>query len=803
MYSINDKAMLSFIIIFCSSALWPKLPSITLLLCAICVLIFCYAYSLSAILQAGLIAFLWASSVAYYYLYWQIDKQYFEQNTLITGTITSLSSIRVKHLSESDEDSKKTEVMHSKSEIKRFNKNHNTVFNIKIDTLGNQSLWLKPSVRISWYAPSFDISQGNKVRLLVKLKPPNGLANPDGFDYHRWLVSKNISATGYVKDSPSNQLMLFSPSVRQNWITGLSRQHQEYMPWLIALTYGDKRYLSADDWLLIQQTGTAHLFAISGMHLGIVAGFVLVVLKGMLLLIALLFNVKQINLQHLNLFICCIACSFYAYIAGFEIPVLRALIALFIISIVLNLQCYWRPVSVFLFVICLFLVLFPFSILSVSFWFSFGAVSLILFYLWRFPELEKNNRKQPHTWLYLVYFKFKTIFKLQVFLSLVTLPFVLFVYGTLPLVAVPANLFMLPIVSFILVPACLIIALLISVGLYPSGLLSILNEALALSINMLKGINRFATFQPSLEYLSALDYAALTLFMFVCLLPKWPTKTKWCLSLFLCYSGWQILCYQQYYFSRETRVYVFDVGQGSAAIVQSKPSGSMLSNYAIFDTGGAYRGSFSMAKSALSPFLEKRKQNKIDFLLLSHLDNDHAGGKEWLTKQYVIEEVFAPNNLCGNKNNKYWSGLAITILWPLSPQSGDENDHSCVARISNGENSILFTGDIEKNSEQAIVETYKNTNLLQVDVLIAPHHGSQTSSTKAFVEAVQAKHVIFTAGFNNRWKFPKQEILNRYNKNDASTLITGRDGRILINIETLEVSAYLRHEHQRWYRQRH
>ena len=245
-----------------------------------------------------------------------------------------------------------------------------------------------------------------------------------------------------------------------------------------------------------------------------------------------------------------------------------------------------------------------------------------------------------------------------------------------------------------------------------------------------------------------------------------------------------------------------DVGQGTAIVIKNE-NGLLL-----YDTGGSSSG-FSMANSVLLPFFESHNIGAIDYLVLSHLDNDHAGGAAFINKNMNVKHNLSPNNGCNtyefSKNHLQGRtnllGWEWRVLWPLTAVSGDKNDHSCVLKLEKDGHSILFAGDIEKSSEAQILALYKDSSILQSTILIAPHHGSRTSSSPEFVNAVMPRFVVFTSGNNNRWGFPAQEVVARYKSINASIFISGQQGRIRIIMKPndIAVSTFREDEFKRWY----
>ncbi|MBE8167360.1 MAG: MBL fold metallo-hydrolase, partial [Shewanella sp.] len=221
-------------------------------------------------------------------------------------------------------------------------------------------------------------------------------------------------------------------------------------------------------------------------------------------------------------------------------------------------------------------------------------------------------------------------------------------------------------------------------------------------------------------------------------------------------------------------LHLLDVGQGLAVVVEKNGRGF------IYDTGAAYGESFSYADRAVVPFLNSSGLTEIDFIAISHSDNDHAGGLSVLREQFPNADIIAnadklaPTQDCHPRQFD-WQGLTITILWPSSKIKG--NDGSCVMKISDGRHSVLLPGDIEQYAEYSLVS--ENVEL-RSDILVAPHHGSRTSSSPAFVKAVSPELLLVPAGFNNRYGFPKEDVMQRYININSEIVVTGLQGQITV-----------------------
>jgi competence protein ComEC len=798
--TISQKTMLGFILVFLCSSLWPSLPQISLIAFACVVLIFSVLSRTSPVVNGVLVGFIWASVCGYYYLNWQIDASLYNKNLVVEGVVVSLQP--PPGLNSDKHAVLSSETLASNATLPRYKRKRAVKFNFVIQKIGPNTQVLKPTVRLTWYDANLPMQQGDKLKLVIRLKPAVGLGNPDGFNYQKWLTSKNIVALGYVKASPTNRFVKHHASLRQRLVNNLLQHDLVHIKWILALSYGDRRLLETDDWALMQRTGTAHLFAISGMHLGIVFVFTLLLSKASFYLYSIVVKTPLIaNTKAKLLMIPCVVAIFYALIAGYEVPVMRALITLLVWTAITVLSKYWRLPSVLFAILTSFFILFPFSMLGISFWFSFVAVLIITFFVWRVKISPNASRIQ----------KLAYGLKLQLFISVMTLPMIAMTFSSLPFMAFFANLFMIPIVTFVLVPLCLLAAIgsLLQIDCYP--LYVLINNCFEISFLCLNGFDAFSAdlfgdnWKDHEQVKNAIDWMSKPAIMFVlllCALPPWYRKNSVILSVVIMSIGYDFVEKMQLKTEKASQIYVFDVGQGSALVINDA-KGTML-----YDTGGSFAG-FSMAASVLLPFFDANNIQTLDYFILSHLDNDHAGGAKFIAKNLQLKNVLSPNKGCNRADHlkQHPNGKArylsydVDIIWPLVAVSGNENDDSCVIKLQKGRHSILLTGDIEKESEEQLLSLYRDTNVLKSNILIAPHHGSKTSSTQQFVKAVSPEYVVFSSGANNRWGFPAQEVVKRYERVNAKIFVTGQQGRIRFQLteDDISVSTFRGDEYKRWY----
>jgi competence protein ComEC len=231
------------------------------------------------------------------------------------------------------------------------------------------------------------------------------------------------------------------------------------------------------------------------------------------------------------------------------------------------------------------------------------------------------------------------------------------------------------------------------------------------------------------------------------------------------------------------QLHVLDVGQGLSTVVETR--GQLL----VFDTGPAYPSGFSTADAVLLPFLRFRGHAGIDRLVLSHGDIDHAGGAEWLQRSFPVDSTWSgeldrvavATSACRRDDSWFWDGVRFRWLHPANPGTASGNNASCVLEIDNGAARVLLTGDIEAAVERQLVTRYAGD--LRSDIVIAPHHGSRSSSTEAFVGELRPAYAVFSSGWANRYGFPHDEVRDRWHRQGAVTLNTAYCGTISFVID--------------------
>lgn len=660
-------------------------------------------------------------------------------------------------------------------------------FNFCLTQIGEQNIHFYHSnkIKLNYYRANQETKEsllsGSFWRLAIKLKPIHGRLNPGGFDYEKWLVSGGYIGTGYIKEAvqitPSFSLKSHYHKMRQlifNRLTSVLPE-SEFRGIIYALAMGERTSINPQQWQAVQGSGTSHLLAISGLHIGIAAMWSYYL---MLFAISRVHWIgRKVPAQRLAQIASLIGATSIALISGLGYPAQRALIMLSVFLLVRWLGRQMSLANTLALSVLVITLLQPFSILTVSFWLSVLAVSIIVLIL---SYQQKSNGQHR---------SFKDWLRINWFLFLGLIPITWITFDGFSIVAFGANLLLIPITSFISTPLIYIGMILMAFNItLASWVFLIVEQAIWLTYQIQK---LFSEFNQAISF-SALSFELFILLlsaMLIVLLPaKMPGK-----SLLVPI----ILLNAMVFFDNQSndrfKMVVFDIGQGLAIHI------SVGDKHLLYDTG--YGSSdFSMASSSLIPYFKRQGISQLDKLIISHDDADHSGGFREINQQLLVKKIYSGEEVRADKKDRAidchqseawsWSKVNFQFIPHQSPLTRQGNNASCVLQIvikqnnQHSEQTILLTGDIEKRGEYSLLQ--KDPILLRdsIDFLVAPHHGSLTSSTSPFVDYLRPKFVIFSAGYANRWNFPKQKVIQRYDEVRAQSLTTWQEGAISIIQDT-------------------
>lgn len=623
-------------------------------------------------------------------------------------------------------------------------------------------------LQLSWYddfgatepGPRKHLKAGARWKLTVRLRAPRGLSNPGGFDSERYALAQRISATGYLRQ-PQTARQLAGPAGIDAWREAMSARIEASAPisssrYVRALALGDTRSLDDRDWEILRASGLTHLIAISGFHVGLVSGFFALLGSGIWRLFPN-WSRRMPRPQAAGLAALLGACG-YAAVAGFALPTVRTVL---MIAVVVAARMWRRPVRVAeaLALAMVAVLLFdPLSVLVAGFWLSFAGVAWLV---WCLPQ-------QTSVW--------KGFLSAQGVATLGLLPLTVILFDQASLAGPFANLLAIPWWSLVVVPLSLIGTAL--EALRPGwGDWSWQAAAwcfdLAWPVFVWLAESRFALWWLPESRWFAVPLAMLGAFWL--LLPRGvPGKA---LAALL----WLPLLWpdRELPAPGEAELVMVDVGQGLAVLVRT-------ANYALlYDAGPAVRDGFDAGERAVVPALRALGVPRLDRIVVSHGDQDHAGGLDAVLRVMPGGKVLAPagsptpaDAACESGQSWQWDGVRFGFLHPTPHFPYLRNEASCVLRVETRHGAVLLTGDIGEVVERELVR--REPAAVRAQVMLAPHHGSAGSSDPAFVAASGARLVLFSSGYGNRFGHPRGEVIERWRRSGAEVLATESSGAVRV-----------------------
>jgi competence protein ComEC len=630
-------------------------------------------------------------------------------------------------------------------------------------------------LRLSWYDPPAGLAAGVSLALRVRLRAPRGLANPGGFDYERWLLVEGIGATGYVRSGVLDPRA--ARSLPQAWL-GLRRNlaarleaataDRSAAALLTALTLGIRTEFTAEQWAALRRTGTSHLVAISGLHVGLIATLVFVLARRLVLRLPPRAAERSLEIAAYASALSALA---YAALAGFALPTLRALIMVLVAFTVTLSRRRTGLFSAFAIALLAILALDPLATLSSSFWLSFAAVGCLL-------SLASRHtlRTAPSTRPAAALGGLGRLVSLQFVVTAGLLPFVAAYFGEVSLVGPLVNCIAIPLFSLVLVPLALVAAAITWLGLPDPGVLGL---AATLADLVWRGLGEIAAWPaaaialPHAGALAMLVAGAAIVFA----LPVHPLPGRRLAWLALLPALAAPTSRPE---AGAATALVLDVGHGLAVLVTTSR------HTLLYDAGPLYRSGFDTGREIVVPALERRGVKALDRLMVSHADSDHAGGAPAVLAAYpAVDLVRGPDVTalggasCAAGRHWRWDGVTFEILHPPAEFALRGNESSCVLKITTRGGSLLLTGDIEAEAERRLTAA---PGRLRASVVVVPHHGSATSSSAAFVAAVAPELAVVSAGYANRWGFPKPAVRRRWLDAGARVIVTGEAGAVTIGL---------------------
>lgn len=651
----------------------------------------------------------------------------------------------------------------------------------RFDALVYSPVW-QGRARLNLYRHQPVPRLGERWQATLRLKPANGYANPGGFDYLKYLTEHGLLATGYVRNAPLHRLAQ-SASLRALVLERL-QPHLLAAPsgsLLWALLCADKQFVEETERDALQGTGTAHLLAISGMHIGLVFAAVWWLCR----LLGRCGGRWRLLMTRLSVWVALAAALGYGYLAGFLLPTQRALLMLLLAVVAAALLFRLSLIRLLLLTACAVALVTPLSLYGPSFLLSFTAVAVIALVVWRWPA----PRHRASRWQWLWY-----ALRMQLLLSLSMGLVASACFGQFSVSSVLANSVAIPVVSYWVLPLTLLGSLFTLLSpqlgawlLYAAGQgLTLLLDALSVLAKQKWSSIELSQLPPS--------WFVLVLLVLSCILiahrRHWP--------VLLLAAGLTTIAarFPEQGRPNTWRLTVLDVGQGLAVVIETS-AGAIL-----YDTGDRYRSGFSLAEAVIAPYLQMRGYSRLEGLIVSHADKDHAGGARFIRQRFLPRwqlGVGAEAQPCVAGQQWRFDQLSLEVLWPPQAVAKPDNHDSCVIRVSDGVHSVLLSGDIDRAAELALVQA---SATLRAEVLVVPHHGSDSSSSDAFIAAVSPQVALFSQAYFGRFDFPAASVSARYRQNGVAQFQTATDGALMLSFDQppFSLTRYRQDQAQRWYR---
>ena len=639
-------------------------------------------------------------------------------------------------------------------------------------------------LQLAWYdetdavapGPRARLQAGQRWQLLVRLRAPRGLVNPGGFDSERYALARHVAAIGYVRAAPLARA-LGPPTGIDAWRARMSARIAAHAPagaqrFVRALALGDTGGLDDADWATLRAAGLTHLIAISGFHVGLVAGFGALLAAGLWRLLPRLgrWLPRQVTAGvAATLF----ACG-YALLSGGALPTVRTVL---MIAVVALARCGRRPagaVAALALATLAVLLVDPLAPLVAGFWLSFAGVAWLV---WCLP-----THGLP-AW--------RAFLSAQGVATLGLLPLTVALFGQASLVGPLANLLAIPWWSLVVVPACLlgVAAETLHTG-WGTPAWWLAGHAFEPSWRLFAWLaqGRFALWWLPEGAWFALPLAVLGAFWL--LLPRGvPGKP---LAALL----WLPLLLPDLDLPREgeATVTTLDVGQGLSVLVRTR--GHAL----LFDTGPAVADGFDAGERVVVPALHALGVHRLDRIMVSHGDADHAGGLDAVRRELPALEVLGPagapiplQTACRAGQAWAWDGLRFEVLHPARGFPYLRNESSCVLRVDTAHGAVLLTGDIGQVIERGLLRT--RPAALKAQVVLVAHHGSSESSDPGFVRTTGARLALVSAGADNRFGHPQRQVVRRWQGEGAEVLNTADSGALSVWLRAEGLSV---RERRRW-----
>ncbi|MDH2590578.1 DNA internalization-related competence protein ComEC/Rec2 [Acinetobacter nosocomialis] len=693
------------------------------------------------------------------------------------------------------------------------------VLNLSKDPV-NWLLYLKNDNQ-SMLKSNQQLQLGHYYRLSGKTKPAHSYATAGAFDQEKWFIQRNIMSgfivqyieplsldeiyrLGYQQHSREqqsffNRFQINIEKLRLTFRHLLENSSLQQKGLILALLTGDESLLSDETQIQFKQLGIAHLLAISGPHVLIFA-------------IMLSWSCHQVICRYypqiylwkpkqvLMAIPCCFGVLIYTAFVGFEIPALRTLLSVFIFISFILLKQPLKPFALLIYSASLLLLMDPFSVLSAGFWLSYGACFILLRIYQTIVQISDQHFLSLRSKMI---FMTKVLIESQGKIFIALSPLTLLFFQQISWIAPLTNIVAVPIVGGIIVPLNILAACIWFIVKPFGNMLFYFNDILLSILLSCLGLLEKLSLPLQGISLTPLALFAVSLGILILFLPKGILPKTWgmlcCLPLIVVNKT-----------NQPIQLHILDVGQGQAIFLQQPEQNWLI------DTGGSYDEKiFSIGQNVVVPFLRQQGVKRLDRVVLSHLDQDHSGAFPFIQQEIPVKQVLSneqssttlkqPFQYCHQGQQWQYPELDIQILWPkekdLAFVHSQQNQYSCVVYlhfkgISDYQN-FLIMGDAGWEAEYELLKDYPS---LKVDVLVLGHHGSKHSSAYDFLATLKPKLAIASAGFDNRYGHPSQEVINRLKALHIPLKSTVEQGTLSFVLENQKMILHNRRFERLWLR---
>ena len=636
----------------------------------------------------------------------------------------------------------------------------------RFEFLTDRRSGIPPRVEVTWYEPQWRPNAAERLELEVRLRRPRGSANPGGSDYEARLLREGVGATGYVRAATRSgrelrDVMRAPVLVARDEIALATRAALGERPAtgiVAGLSVGLQDALSTEQWRQLARTGTSHLMAISGMHIGmfaVIAAWVAARLQKWR-------QRRGARGTARDAAVVAGSCAALAYgaLAGWSVPTQRTAIMIAIVAFALRARRRIGAGDALALGAIAVLALEPLAPLAVGFWLSFGAVAAIL--LVTGGQLTQAGVLRGYA-------------QAQWAVTAGLVPVLAASFGAVSIVSVVVNLLAIPLYTLVVVPLVLIgTALLMAWPAAGEPVLSVTAWLIEVTWPLIAVPAQWSWATWGIAGLEPWAWIALCVGAAAALapLPASGRAAGFVLVVAAC------ACRPMPPDAGAVRFTMLDVGQGLSAVVETRH------HVLVYDAGPAFRSGSDAGAMTVEPFLRHRGLRQVDVLVASHDDLDHAGGAASVAGLVPVRRLVASGQAldgvgavesCRRGERWEWDGVTFEWLHPGPRRFEKDNDNSCVLRVQAGHHTVLLTGDIERLAEAEIVE---HGRLAHAEIVLVPHHGSRMSSTASFVTATRPRWALVPSGHRNRWGFPKPDVVERWQSAGAKVLVGSATGAI-------------------------